>query len=189
MENQKEVYQLDQKGFLVGVTQADLLEDGTWQIPGCCVEDKPPTAVKKGFILRYKDGLWSEVENLLGKIYYTGQQEFSVNDLDFILPEGSSWDKPLPPEPTPQEILKSRTNLVQSYLDSSVQSKGYDNILSACTYATSTVPKFQVEGQAAVEFRDAVWSKCYEIFDEVQAGTRGIPTEQELIQELPTLDW
>lgn len=88
------------------------------------------------------------------------------------------------------EILKAKfTAQVQKYLDESAQSKGYDNILSACTYATSAVPKFQVEGQAAVEFRDAVWSKCYEIFDEVQAGTRGIPTEQDLIQELPTLDW
>lgn len=189
MENQKEVYQLDQKGFLVGVTQADLLEDGTWQIPGGCVEDEPPATVKEGFVLRYKDGVWSEVENLLGKAYYIGQQEYFVDELDFVLPEGSTWDKPLPPEPTVQEILKSRTKLVQSYLDSSVQSKGYDNILSACTYVTSIVPKFQTEGQAAVEFRDATWAKCYEILDEVQAGTRSIPTEQEILQELPTLDW
>lgn len=88
------------------------------------------------------------------------------------------------------DILKVKfTVQVQKYLDESAQSKGYDNILSACTYATSAVPKFQVEGQAAVEFRDAVWSKCYEIFDEVQAGTRTIPTFEELSSEFPELVW
>lgn len=36
-------------------------------------------------------------------------------------------------------------------------------------------------------WRSAVWAKGYEILAQVQAGERGIPTEVELIAELPEL--
>lgn len=78
---------------------------------------------------------------------------------------------------------------VQGYLDETAQAKGYDGILSACTYATSTHPKFSAEGQACVEWRDAVWSKCYELLVEVESGERGIPTVEELKVELPVIVW
>jgi hypothetical protein len=92
----------------------------------------------------------------------------------------------LPPK-TQEEILSEYTTLVQQYLDSTAKSRGYDNILSLCTYATSTVEKFRREGQAGVEWRDAVWSKCYEILEEIQAGNRGVP--EDIISELPVFTW
>ena len=68
--------------------------------------------------------------------------------------------------------------------------RNYDNILSACTYATSSVPKFQVEGQYCVDMRDQTWSKLYEMLAEVIGGTRSMPTKYEDIEsELPTLEW
>ena len=36
-------------------------------------------------------------------------------------------------------------------------------------------------------WRSAVWAKGYEILAQVQAGERAIPTEEELIAELPGL--
>ena len=36
-------------------------------------------------------------------------------------------------------------------------------------------------------WRSAVWAKGYEILAQVQAGERGIPTEVELLAELPEL--
>lgn len=73
---------------------------------------------------------------------------------------------------------------VQAHLDAGAQAKGYDNILSACSYAGYTNP-FQTEGQSFVVWRGAVWAYCYEQLALVKAGTRTAPTVEELIAELP----
>ena len=85
--------------------------------------------------------------------------------------------------------LNSLTNSVQQLLDSKAKERNYDNILSLCTYATSVNPTFSAEGQAGVEWRDAVWAKCYQVLDEVNSGTREVPTKEELLSELPTFTW
>ena len=94
-----------------------------------------------------------------------------------------------PPPPSPQEIIAQYTTAVQLRLDVFFQTRGYDGILSAATYATSSVLKFQAEGQYAVEARDATWAKCYEILAAVEGGTSPMPTEAELLAELPALVW
>lgn len=81
------------------------------------------------------------------------------------------------------------TSRVQQFMDEKAQERNYDNIISCTTYATSLNPKFSAEGQAAVEWRDNVWVVCYQILADVKAGNRPIPTEEELIAELPTLVW
>ena len=86
-----------------------------------------------------------------------------------------------------QVIVDNFIVTVQSYLDTTAQERGYDNILSLCTYATSAIDKFKLEGQAGVDFRDAVWTKCYAILAEVQAGTRAMPTD--ILSELPIFTW
>lgn len=78
--------------------------------------------------------------------------------------------------------------LVQKYLDDTAAVKGYDNIVSACSYATDT-SIFGDEGRACVEFRRNVWLTCYTIMNEVLANTRPTPTEQELLAALPTMVW
>ena len=74
-------------------------------------------------------------------------------------------------------------------MDKTVQTRGYDNIHTACTYANSTDETFKAEGTACVVWRDAVWRKCYDILAEVQAGARAVPSAEELISELPKLEW
>ena len=80
-------------------------------------------------------------------------------------------------------------NSVQAMLDVAAQSRGYDGILSACTYATSSNVQFAAEGQACVLWRDSVWSKCYEILAEVQSGVRQPPSITELLTEMPNITW
>lgn len=86
-------------------------------------------------------------------------------------------------------LMVEYTAAVQEHLDTFARTRNYDNILSACTYATSTVPKFAAEGQYAVSARDATWAKCYEIMAQVEAGERPMPTLDELVAELPVLQW
>lgn len=94
-----------------------------------------------------------------------------------------------PPPPTPEQIITQYTEAVQQHLDTFTRTRNYDGILSAATYATSQVPKFKAEGQYAVEARDATWAKCYEILAAVEAGSRPMPTLDELLAELPVLTW
>jgi hypothetical protein len=107
---------------------------------------------------------------------------------------GATWDgttfvnPPTPPK-TPEEIEAEFVAKVQSRLDNFARTRGYDGILSACTYTTSTNPKFSEEGQYCVQERDSTWAKCYEILIAVQSGTRKAPTWEELEAELPALEW
>lgn len=92
-------------------------------------------------------------------------------------------------EPTIEEMLKAIVDAIQAHLDEFARTRNYDNILSAASYAVSTVPKFQAEGQYAVAARDLTWAKSYEILVEVENGQRGIPTVEEVMAELPVLAW
>lgn len=94
-----------------------------------------------------------------------------------------------PPPPTTEQIIAQYTAGVQQHLDNFARTRNYDGILSAATYATSQVPKFKAEGQYVVEARDATWAKCYEILAAVEAGSRPMPTMDELLAELPVLTW
>ena len=86
-----------------------------------------------------------------------------------------------------QENIVAQT---QQRLDDFARTRGYDGILSAATYATSTSPKFAAEGQCCVEARDATWACLYAILAEVEAGIRLAPTSFEDIEkELPVLSW
>ncbi len=78
---------------------------------------------------------------------------------------------------------------VQTHLDSVAQEKGYDNLISAATYATSSNTKFKAEGIAAVKWRDAVWLFCNGYLNDVLAGVKPIPTEEELLAQLPAISW
>lgn len=98
---------------------------------------------------------------------------------------------------TPEEVVANRETLIKAYteatqlrLDNFAISRGYDNILSACTYATSTVPKFRTEGQYCVEARDATWAKLLDILTQVETNTRSVPASYADIEpELPQLAW
>ena len=82
-------------------------------------------------------------------------------------------------------LVKKYTNLVQNKLDEFAQSRSYDNMASVCSYATSTNDKFKVEAEYCVKLRDDTWAMCYQILNDCTQGIREIPTEEELLQELP----
>jgi hypothetical protein len=95
-------------------------------------------------------------------------------------------------EEVAQNIETAKTNLqaaVQNRLDEFAQTRNYDGILSCCSYATSTVVKFQQEAQYAVQSRDAHWAACYTILQQFENGQRPIPTVSELLAEMPPLQW
>lgn len=90
-----------------------------------------------------------------------------------------------------EQIIQDFTAKVQQRLDAFARSEGkfYDNMLSLCTYATSTNPVFAREGQYGVEARDATWAAAYGVMNAVLAGKRPVPAWEELEAELPALAW
>ena len=99
---------------------------------------------------------------------------------------------------TPQESLAMETDRVkaafivatQRRLDTFALTKGYDSILTACTYATSLIPKFAAEGLCAATLRDSTWAALYSLLAEVEAGTKPMPTSFADVQTtLPELVW
>ena len=88
------------------------------------------------------------------------------------------------------QIQSNIVQQTQERLDAFAQTRGYDSVLSACTYATSGIPKFATEGQYMVNMRDATWGKLYSIMESVKAGTTPMPTGFSDIEPLlPVLVW
>lgn len=85
--------------------------------------------------------------------------------------------------------IEQYTVAIQDMLDAKVLERRYYNILSACTYATSTNATFNAEGQACVSWRDAVWAKAYDVLAQVEAKALEQPTVPELLAMLPALTW
>lgn len=95
-----------------------------------------------------------------------------------------------PPPPTPEQIMAECVERTQKRLDDFARTRNYDNILSACTYAASMVPKFAAEGQYCVTARDNTWATLYQVLAEVEAGTRPMPSGYADIEPLlPVLEW
>jgi hypothetical protein len=114
---------------------------------------------------------------------------FSEENRDYV--DYIKWvakgNTPLPEDtPTVSEIQLTLVNAVQNHLDQKAQSLGYDDIKTAVTYADEpAVAKFQQEGKALRAWRSRCWGYCYSALDSVMAGSRSIPTVDELILELP----
>lgn len=81
------------------------------------------------------------------------------------------------------------TAAVQRHMDTKAMSRGYDSILSACSYIGSGTGQFDKEGAAAREWRSAVWQHCYGVLADVKAGAISIPTKEMLLSSLPELEW
>lgn len=85
-------------------------------------------------------------------------------------------------------IAKRLTDAVQAHMDATAKARGYDNLMSAVTYADEpTILAFQEEGMAFRAWRSQVWDYCYAQLAAVLNGQRAVPTVEELISELPAL--
>lgn len=94
------------------------------------------------------------------------------------------------PPVVPAPTVADYENRVQRHLDETVRPRGYDGILSACSYAAGPAgDHFADEGRAALAWRSAVWSKCYAIMADVEQGKRQAPTLDGIIAELPGIVW
>jgi hypothetical protein len=78
-------------------------------------------------------------------------------------------------------------NGIGSFLDQAVSVKQYDSILSATSWTLSNITTYKSEADAAIAYRDSIWSLFYGMVQAVQAGTQAVPTVGEFFASLPPL--
>jgi|GEM_PF-2441115 hypothetical protein len=91
--------------------------------------------------------------------------------------------------PSLSEVQNMMADAVQAHMDAVVAERGYGSILAATSYASSSIAQWAEEAEAAIAWRDAVWVACYDVIAAVRAGTRSIPSKDELVAELPVMKW
>lgn len=91
---------------------------------------------------------------------------------------------------TVEDKIKYFTDFVENYMNETVQTRKYDSIDTCIArYYNSDVEKYRNEARAVCSWVGRVWQYCEQVQSDVLAGKRDIPTEQELINELPILNW
>ncbi len=84
-------------------------------------------------------------------------------------------------------ITAEGQKIVNKLLDDQAKAKGYDGIVSACSYASAN-NTFQKESQQFVAWRGAVWEYLYNYVNGVKAGTQTFTTIDAVIAGLPQFD-
>jgi hypothetical protein len=82
-----------------------------------------------------------------------------------------TFTDPNPYVPTQAEIVSNITSAIQQSLDAGAKAWGYDNIVSAASYANSTNTQYAADAKALIGWRDAVWAWAIPQFATVAAGT------------------
>lgn len=85
--------------------------------------------------------------------------------------------------------LKDYEDAVQKHLDTTAQSRGYDNTYTCLSYLESTNPTWKTEAEIFNTWRDSVWTTCHQILNQWQAGEINQPTIQEVLNQLPVITW
>ena len=82
-------------------------------------------------------------------------------------------------------LFKEKT---QELLDAKAREKGYDDILSACSYAGCD-NDFRAEGEAFGIWRAKVWKYGYGLLNAIAEGKHKMPKSfDEILAEMPTLE-
>jgi hypothetical protein len=159
----KLVSQLDSEGYFIGPAEADYspLETDVLLMPAGCV-DVGPFEVPEGHRAKW-DG-----------------KEFFLEAIPEPIPE---------PEPvlTPEQIKGLAIRAIQLQLDDFARTRGYDSLLSACSYAASSIPKFAAEARCCLDLRDTTWATAANLL--AASDPASPPTVAQVLAALPVPAW
>lgn len=85
-----------------------------------------------------------------------------------------------------QELAKAMENAIENHINTTVKARGYNSQDSIAKYLVSGNP-FYAECTAISLWIGSVWVYSHQVQADVLAGTRTMPTIEELIAELPEL--
>jgi hypothetical protein len=111
------------------------------------------------------------------------------SDYQGFLEWQAKGNTPVPVDtPSQEELIAKNITAIQKELDRQSSIRGYDNIISACSYAAQPEgAPFQAEGVAFQAWRSAVWAQAYAYLDQVNQGQSTLPSPQEAVEMMPVL--
>lgn len=115
-----------------------------------------------------------------------GNTEMTADEVAEVMTLLLSVTPPPASAPTMQQIEAQATAIVQTVLDDAAKARGYDGIVSACSYAAAP-NLFQAESIAFLSWRAACWSHCYALMADVVSGSVPMPSADEFVAGLPAL--
>lgn len=87
-----------------------------------------------------------------------------------------------------EQLEKDFKRLAQNILDSKAKSKGYESIVSACSYAGFD-NEFREEGEKFGHWRAKLWSWGYKLLADIKSGAVEMPeTLEELLSAMPKFE-
>jgi hypothetical protein len=124
-------------------------------------------------IIRLEDGAFIPADS--GNVDYAGYLEWVA--------EGN---KPSDVDaPTLTQQIAAYEASAQSSLDAGAKAWGYDSIVSASSYAASSIPKFKAEALALIGWRDATWVAAETLLAAVQGGATPPATPAAFVAQMP----
>ena len=105
----------------------------------------------------------------------------------------------VPPVLNAAQQIENNQTAIQEALDKGAQAKGYNDIKSACAYASSVpiVPstdpnfdmceKFRSEGNAFQLWMTSSWATAYAYLATVTAGVNSMPTPTQAVAMMPSI--
>lgn len=153
------------------------LEPNVPLLPAYSTEIAPPTAPEHKAAV-FKDGGWSLEDDYRGTVYWLPDYSQHVQrDLGPLPPDATLE----PPTPTLDQTIVTINAAVQKSLDEGAAKWGYNSIVSAATYATSTNPQYAADAAALIQWRDDVWDWAYPKYAGVTPGE----TPEEFMVDMP----
>lgn len=125
------------------------------------------------------------IRNAEGRIthyYLTENEGVETEWLADDHPDALAWRNPPP-------SLDDYRRAIEALTAATAHARDYASAESIAGYVNSTVPAWAAEGQAFVAWRDAVWIYAFTELDRVTNGEREQPTIDDLIAELPVIEW
>ena len=119
------------------------------------------------FIFKKGNEVWNH-----GSIVYNGFRYFNPSE-EVLLSAGYEKIEIQDPEVPVEVQLKQYEDAVQNFLDTTAQSRGYDNTYTCLSYLNSSDATWNTEAHAFNLWRDAVWHKCHELLNAFNNRTNG----------------
>ncbi|MES2587022.1 MAG: hypothetical protein V4536_08895 [Pseudomonadota bacterium] len=106
-------------------------------------------------------------------------QTYAVDDdvqIGYDKQEDGSFIAPaLTAEQIQAQTIATYQSAAQNLLDSVAKSWGYDSVVSAASYASSTNAQFKAEALALITWRDEVWGSAYALLASIEGGKKSAP--------------
>lgn len=130
---------------------------------------------------------YKDINNQVYAFEVDGSQDDFIKP-NLVLMTEQEVDEFLNAPETPEHTITRLEFALDRHIDAVANSYRYESIRTMVSYVGDPNPKFNAEGTGAFNWRSACYTLGIEIMEEVMNGQREIPTEQELIDLMPSIE-